>query len=206
MTALSLRAAAVAVLAYLLGSMSGAIIVSRLFCGRDVREMGSGNAGLTNFYRCFGAKWMLPVLLIDLGKGLAAVWCGEKIFAAAGGPALGQALGMLFVILGHMYPVFFRFRGGKGVLTGVGALFMLDWRLALLQLGLFFLVLLLSRYVSLASVLAAGTMPLAAWLRGHETLMLVFLTLCAGMVVYLHRGNISRLLRGCERKFEINKH
>ena len=206
MTALSLRAAAVAVLAYLLGSMSGAIIVSRLFCGRDVREMGSGNAGLTNFYRCFGAKWMLPVLLIDLGKGMAAVWCGEKIFAAAGGPALGQALGMLFVILGHMYPVFFRFRGGKGVLTGVGALFMLDWRLALLQLGLFFLVLLLSRYVSLASVLAAGTMPLAAWLRGHETLMLVFLTLCAGMVVYLHRGNISRLLRGCERKFEINKH
>ena len=206
MTALSLRAAAVAVLAYLLGSMSGAIIVSRLFCGRDVREMGSGNAGLTNFYRCFGAKWMLPVLLIDLGKGMAAVWCGEKIFAAAGGPALGQALGMLFVILGHMYPVFFHFRGGKGVLTGVGALFMLDWRLALLQLGLFFLVLLLSRYVSLASVLAAGTMPLAAWLRGHETLMLVFLALCAGMVVYLHRGNISRLLRGCERKFEINKH
>ena len=206
MTALSLRAAAVAVLAYLLGSMSGAIIVSRLFCGRDVREMGSGNAGLTNFYRCFGAKWMLPVLLIDLGKGMAAVWCGEKIFAAAGGPALGQALGMLFVILGHMYPVFFHFRGGKGVLTGVGALFMLDWRLALLQLGLFFLVLLLSRYVSLASVLAAGTMPLAAWLRGHETLMLVFLTLCAGMVVYLHRGHISRLIRGCERKFEINKH
>ena len=206
MTALSLRAAAVAVLAYLLGSMSGAIIVSSLFCGRDVREMGSGNAGLTNFYRCFGAKWMLPVLLIDLGKGMAAVWCGEKIFAAAGGPALGQALGMLFVILGHMYPVFFHFRGGKGVLTGVGALFMLDWRLALLQLGLFFLVLLLSRYVSLASVLAAGTMPLAAWLRGHETLMLVFLTLCAGMVVYLHRGNISRLIRGCERKFEINKH
>ena len=206
MTALSLRAAAVAVLAYLLGSMSGAIIVSRLFCGRDVREMGSGNAGLTNFYRCFGAKWMLPVLLIDLGKGMAAVWCGEKIFAAAGGPALGQALGMLFVILGHMYPVFFHFRGGKGVLTGVGALFMLDWRLALLQLGLFFLVLLLSRSVSLASVLAAGTMPLAAWLRGHETLMLVFLTLCAGMVVYLHRGNISRLIRGCERKCEINKH
>ena len=189
---------------YLLGGVNGAIIISRLCYGSDVREMGSKNAGLTNFYRCYGKKLVLPVLLTDLGKGMISVLLGEKLLDAAGAELYGGAVGMVFCILGHMFPVYFRFRGGKGVLTGVGALLMLDWRIALVSLGIFLALLLVSHYVSLGSVAAAGLMPLEAWLFGHDLPVILMLLFCGALVVWKHRSNLGRLIRGEENKLKLH--
>ena len=192
-----------ALVSYLLGGINGAIIISRLFYGSDVREKGSRNAGLTNFYRCYGKKLVLPVLLIDLSKGMISVLLGKRLLATAGVSICGGALGLLAGILGHMFPLYFHFRGGKGVLSGVGALLMLDWRIALAAMAVFMLLVAIWHYVSLGSVTAAALLPLEAWLFGHDLPVIMMLLICGFLVVWKHRSNLGRLIRGEESKLKL---
>lgn len=152
----------VLLLGYFLGCLNGSVMVSHFVIRDDVRQHGSGNAGLTNFYRTYGAKYALGVILLDMGKTAAACLIGGVILRyLAGDWQLGVLLGGLGCELGHMFPVFFGFKGGKGILSGGTLVWLLDWRVALISWGLFVLLWLLTKYVSLGSLAAAVSMPVS---------------------------------------------
>ena len=185
--------------AYLLGSLSFAIIVCKLTLGRDIRDYGSGNAGLTNAYRTMGGAKTLLVLLGDLAKAAAAL--------AIGGALLGQGGKLLagaFVILGHVYPAYFGFRGGKGVLVGAMTLLLFDWRIFLIALGLFIVAVAVTRWVSLGSILGAISFPFTMYYFYRSPLYTVVAVVLSGAVIYLHRSNIKRILAGKENKFTLH--
>ena len=136
--------AIIAVCAYLLGSLSFAIIVSKVTLGKDIRNYGSGNAGLTNFYRTYGAKYALLVIACDMGKTVAACLLGSFFFRCLGWDGtLGTLLAGLGCELGHIFPVFYGFRGGKGILSGGTLVLLLNWRVAAVTWALFLLLWLL---------------------------------------------------------------
>ena len=193
----------VVLLGYFLGCLNGSVLVSHFIIRDDVRQHGSGNAGLTNFYRTYGAKYALGVILLDMGKTVAACLIGGVILNyLAGDWTLGVLLGGLGSELGHMFPVFFGFKGGKGILSGAVLVWLLNWRVALIAWGLFAALWLLTRYVSLGSVSAAVSMPISTWFFcGHSLLYTVLGAVIAALVVWCHRDNIRRLLKGQERKF-----
>ena len=182
-------------LAYLLGSLSFAILLSRLAGGPDPRASGSGNPGATNMLRVAGKKLAILTLLGDLGKGLLPVLVADLL-------GLGiqqQAWIGLAAVVGHLYPVYFRFRGGKGVATAAGMLLGLYAPAALLALGAWALVFFLTRTSSLASLIATPlTLPLLAWQQPGALLPMCVLT---GLIVWRHRGNLRDLLGGRERHF-----
>lgn len=190
-------------LGYFLGCLNGSVMVSHFIIRDDVRQHGSGNAGLTNFYRTYGAKYALGVILFDMGKTVIACLLGGFLLKnAMQGWTLGVLIGGLGCELGHMFPVFFGFKGGKGILSGGTLVWLLDWRVALIAWGLFAALWLATKYVSLGSVSAAVSMPVATWLFcGHSPVYTVLAVVIAGLVVWCHRENIQRLVRGEERKF-----
>ena len=190
-------------LGYFLGCLNGSVMVSHFVIRDDVRQHGSGNAGLTNFYRTYGAKYALGVILFDMGKTVVACLLGGAMFNHLFGDwALGVLLGGLGCELGHMFPVFFGFKGGKGILSGGTLVWLLNWRVALIAWVLFAALWLLTRYVSLGSVSAAASMPISTWFFcGHSLLYTVLGAVIAALVVWCHRDNIRRLLKGQERKF-----
>ena len=190
-------------LGYFLGCLNGSVMVSHFVIRDDVRQHGSGNAGLTNFYRTYGAKYALGVILFDMGKTVVACLIGGAAFRMLCGDwQLGVLLGGLGCELGHMFPVFFGFKGGKGILSGGTLVWLLNWRVALIAWGLFAALWLLTRYVSLGSVSAAASMPISTWFFcGHNPLYTVLGAVIAALVVWCHRDNIRRLLKGQERKF-----
>ena len=190
-------------LGYFLGCLNGSVMISHFVIRDDVRQHGSGNAGLTNFYRTYGAKYAVGVILIDMGKTVVACLLGGAMFNHLFGDwALGVLLGGLGCELGHMFPVFFGFKGGKGILSGGTLVWLLNWRVALIAWGLFAALWLLTRYVSLGSVSAAVSMPISTWFFcGHSLLYTVLGAVIAALVVWCHRDNIRRLLKGQERKF-----
>lgn len=192
---------AAALAAYLLGGLNGAIVTSGLFYHDDIRRYGSGNAGLTNFYRTYGAKRIWLVLFIDVGKAVLAVLFGALVFPNS----FGRFVSGFFCMLGHLFPVYYRFKGGKGVLCSAVVLLMLDWRIALACWGTFFILVLATRFVSLGSVCAAAVFPVMTALtyRGEAELSVISL-LMAGLVIWAHRANISRLLNGTESKFHLH--
>lgn len=197
---------AAVVSAYLLGCVNGSILVSKCLFRDDIRTHGSGNAGLTNFYRTFGIKGVVGVLACDILKAVLAVALGGFLFGHfLGLPMIGKLVATIFVLLGHMYPVTFGFRGGKGVLSGVSALMVIDWRVALIALGVFFVIVLLTRYVSLGSVCAAPTFLICLWLFYHNVTFEWLGAVSAGLMVFAHRGNIRRLLNGTESKFSLHR-
>jgi glycerol-3-phosphate acyltransferase PlsY len=199
------------ILAYLLGSIPTAVWVGRIFYGIDIRTQGSGNAGATNTIRVLGLKAGLPVMVVDVFKGWLAVYIANFFYTGwAGFPDLIDFKIMLAVaaVVGHVFPVYVGFRGGKGIATllGVGiALFPLGSLIAIL---VFALTLVLSSYVSLGSILAAVTFPFVEILiLGHNdypSLMLLSI-LVAVFVPITHRKNIGRLMRGEESKFKVKK-
>lgn len=190
-------------LGYLLGCLNGSVMVSHFIIRDDVRQHGSGNAGLTNFYRTYGARYALGVILFDMGKTvLACLLGGFLLYHTCGDHTLGLLLGGLGCELGHMFPVFFGFKGGKGILSGGTLVWLLDWRMALIAWGLFAVLWLATRYVSLGSVSAAVSMPVSTWFFcGHSVLYTTLAAVIAALVVWCHRENIRRLLRGEERRF-----
>ena len=190
-------------LGYFLGCLNGSVMVSHFVIKDDVRQHGSGNAGLTNFYRTYGAKYALGVILFDMGKTVIACLLGGFLLRhGLGDWTLGVLIGGLGCELGHMFPVFFGFKGGKGILSGGTLVWLLDWRVALIAWGLFAALWLATKYVSLGSVSAAVSMPIATWFFcGHSTLYTALAAVIAALVVWCHRENIRRLVRGEERKF-----
>lgn len=197
-------AAVVVLVSYFLGCINGSVMVSHFIIRDDVRAHGSGNAGLTNFYRTYGAKYALLVIAIDMGKTLIAALIGGFMMRhAAHDWMLGVLLGGLGCELGHIFPVFFGFKGGKGILSGGVLVLMMDWRVALVAWGLFLLLWLLTRYVSLGSIFASASMPFSAWaVFGPNWLYLLLCAAMAALVVWCHRENIRRLLHGQEHKFK----
>lgn len=197
---------ATVVVSYFLGCGNGSILISKYVFHDDIRTHGSGNAGLTNFYRTFGTKSVAGVLLFDILKAMLAVLLGWYLFGHfLGLPMLGKLIATAFVLLGHMYPVTFEFHGGKGILSGVSALILIDWRIALIALGVFFVLAFATRYVSLGSIGAVVTFLVCMWPFYHD---LVYMGISAGiaaLMIYAHRSNIFRLLHGVENKFTLHR-
>ena len=206
--------ALVALVSYLIGSVSFAVIVSRVGAQDDVRRHGSGNAGMTNILRNYGKKMAALTAIGDFGKGVVAVALGRLLFPLLAGEAAalvdaGYVAGF-FVILGHLFPLYFGFRGGKGVLTGLGVLLMLDPVVFAILLVLLLPVVFLVRIVSLASVLGYALFPVFTvvvhWLRGDPFLFKLCFAVCiAAIGIFMHRSNIRRLLNGTEYRFGQKK-
>ena len=194
-----------AVIAYLLGNLNGAVIISHLVAHEDVRSKGSGNAGLTNFTRNYGASASVFVILIDVGKALAACLVGGLLLKRFGHYIDGVALGGLFVIVGHDFPALLGFKGGKGILSGVTVALMLDWRIGLFVFGIFLVAYLLTKYVSLGSVLSSGSFGfIYAWVHwGENRFPILVGFFLSALIVWMHRGNIVRLVKGEERKTNL---
>lgn len=188
---------------YLLGCFNGSVMTSHFIIRDDVRQHGSGNAGLTNFYRTYGARYALCVIVCDMGKTVLACLIGGYLMHwVVGDWTLGLLIAGIGCELGHMFPVFFGLRGGKGILSGGVLVLLLDWRVALIAWGLFAVLWLTTRYVSLGSIAATASMPVSVFLlMGHNWLYTVLSAAIAALVIWCHRGNIQRLLTGTEKKF-----
>ena len=191
-----------AAIAYLCGCFNGAVIVSKYILRDDIRTHGSGNAGLTNFYRTFGGPLTLAVILTDALKAVAALLIGGMLL----GGTFGQYWAALFCLLGHMFPCMFHFKGGKGILSGGTIALMIDWRIALVVWGGFLLLVLLTKYVSLGSIWAGASFPFTSWFCYPDPPAVIVLAFVTGaLVVWQHRANIGRLLSGTENKFHLHK-
>ena len=196
----------IAVIAYFCGCFNGAVIVSKYILRDDVRKHGSGNAGLTNFYRTFGGPLTLVVILTDVLKAVVALWIAADIVNS---PSLAVVLAKywagLWCLLGHMFPCMFHFKGGKGILSGGAIAIMIDWRIALVVWGGFLILAVLTRYVSLGSCWAGASFPFATWFVYHNVVITVLGAVIGCLILYMHRGNIKRLLTGTENKFSLHK-
>ena len=201
-----------AVVAYLLGSINSAVIVSRLLDHDDIRKYGSGNAGMTNILRIYGKKQAALVVVGDFGKGILGVLFARLLFGWAGVTVMdGGYVGALFVLLGHLFPIFFGFRGGKGVLTSAGIMLVLNPVVFIILVPAIVIMMLLTRIVSLGSITAAVLYPILTYavqtMRGRPAMIdTLFAVLMAVIVIYMHRENIRRLLNGTESRFGQPKH
>lgn len=195
-----------ALTAYLLGNLNGAVCVSALIAHDDVRSHGSGNAGLTNFIRNYGTASAALVIAIDAGKAAVACWACGMMLQPYGYGFEGLALGGACVMLGHVYPALLGFKGGKGILSGCIVAFIIDWRIGAIILALFALVYLATKYVSLASVLAALTFGVCFCLFHNQNLLVMLGGIfMSSLCLFAHRGNIVRLLQGKESKTDLFK-
>lgn len=216
----------IGIIAYLLGSVNSSIIVGK-FYKIDIREHGSGNAGLTNTLRTLGKKAAAFVLIGDVLKGVLAILIarllaptlvvntfnmnGHIIAVEKQFTDLAMQIAGILVILGHIFPVFYKFKGGKGVLTSITVIMMVSWQVGLACLLVFVVVVALTRYVSLGSVLAAFSFPFLIVAMDQYTEMmqdfswLIFAVILATLVIFMHRGNIARLYNNTERKLGEKK-
>ncbi len=193
------------VLSYFLGNINGAIVASKLL-GDDVRTHGSGNAGLTNFIRSYGAGKSAMVIGIDAGKAVIACLLGGFLMRSYAGFQTGAAMGGAAVMLGHTLPVLLDFRGGKGILSGLFIAIVVDWRIALMILAVFAAAYFATGYVSLGSVLAAITFGIGFAVLHHDNLTVMFCGIFMGVIAtVMHWQNIVRLLKGEERKTNLFK-
>lgn len=185
-----------ALIAYLLGSLNFAVIISKFKFHDDVRKHGSGNAGMTNMLRTYGKVPALMTFIGDALKAFIAVFVGLLLFGETGSYLAG-----LFVIIGHVYPVFCNFKGGKGVVTAIITILFLQPLVALMVIVIFALTVLVSRYISLGSIIAAAFYPMLvyAFVPGAG-LRVVYAFVIAVFIIWLHRGNIMRLKEGTENK------
>jgi len=208
-----------AIPAYLLGSANGAIIASKYLYRKDIRNFGSGNPGLTNFYRVFGKGGTLLVIFIDAFKTLAPVIIGGWLFGRFtdlelsniwflgrffGVSLFGQTIAGFFVMLGHCFPVFYKFRGGKGVMALGAILIILDWRIAIISWGTFIIMTAMTRFVSLGAMIGATTFPvvqLILRLGGFWEIIVSFM--CVALLIARHSPNIKRLIIGEESRFSF---
>jgi glycerol-3-phosphate acyltransferase PlsY len=199
---------AVALLSYLLGSIPFGYILVRLFLKQDIRATGSGNIGATNVARS-GAKMLAATtLLLDIAKGTAAVWITQKLISpdSTGDVLALAAFAGLFVVLGHCFTMWLRFRGGKGVATALGVFLILTPKGAAVALAVFLVVVFITRYISLGSIVAAISLPIATYFsHGMSLRALGFLSAICLVVIVKHHQNIGRLIAGTESKFGAKK-
>jgi acyl phosphate:glycerol-3-phosphate acyltransferase len=193
---------AIPLVAYFLGAIPFSYLITRWKTGGDIRNMGSGNVGATNVLRTSGKLSGLAALILDVGKGVAAVYLGR----ALGGDEIWGAVAGLFAIIGHSFPVFLKFRGGKSVATGGGAFLVLCPFGILSAIAVFIVMLLIFRIVSLGSITASASFPLFAWLYGAERGIVILGAISALWIIFRHWENVVRLLRRTERKMGQREH
>ena len=201
------------VVSYLMGSVPTSLLAGRLLKGIDIRQHGSGNAGATNTFRVLGWKAGLVVLLIDMAKGLIpTVWVAQAAGSTLGGePMLYQIACGLAAVFGHIWTIFAGFKGGKGVGTGAGMIIGLAPVPVLICIVVFALVVGVTRYVSLGSILASITLPIVVWTQklmlgmAVSTPLLVLSVFIPALIIFTHRSNVGRLLRGEESKIQFKK-
>ena len=192
----------IAVTGYMLGNLNGAVMISSLYAKEDVRKHGSGNAGLTNYIRNYGAGTGMLVILIDGLKAIVACLVGKLILP--NDPLLGGTIGGFAVMLGHIFPAMLGFKGGKGILSGFCVAMSLDWRIGMTILGMFLLFYLATQYVSLGSVMGAVGFAIAFPFFHHDHIPVAVMGFLMGaLAVFMHRGNIVRLVKGRERKTNL---
>lgn len=199
----------IAAIAYFCGCFNGAVIVSKYILRDDIRNYGSGNAGLTNFYRTFGGFLTLVVILCDVLKAIIAIWAGmllarQMVVDDAVVVNLAKYWAGMWCLLGHMFPCMFHFKGGKGILSGGTIAIMIDWRIALVVWGGFLVLAVVTRYVSLGSCWAGASFPFATWFVYQDAVLLILSIIIGGLILYMHRANIHRLLTGTENKFSLH--
>ena len=205
----------VAILAYLLGSISFSVIISKRMAGFDVREKGSGNAGSTNVLRTVGKKAAIITLICDILKGVVAILIAllaGRIIQGLDNALLVQIAGV-FVILGHTFPVFFRFKGGKGIATSLGVLLIINWQIGLICLVFALILMILTRRVSIGSIATAILFPVLVLFINQNYIVaestnwsyLIFSIIVALFVIFNHRSNIKRILNGTESKISLKK-
>lgn len=197
-----------AAIAYLLGSIPFGYLLVLVFRKEDIRQTGSGNIGATNVIRS-GSRWLgILTLLLDLGKGYVAVEIARHL--TTGAHAIDTAsIGALFAVVGHVFPIWLRGKGGKGVATALGVFLAMAPLAALSALGVFIVVTFLTRYVSLASIVAAASFPVWVWVAarfldihyGHGAIFIASTILVPAVILIKHEKNIQRLLRGTEFRF-----
>ena len=204
---------------YLLGSILFGVLISKVLYNDDVRSHGSGNAGMTNVLRTYGKLAAVLTTLGDVGKSVAAVRLGRLLFTALLGgqtaldPVCGAYLAAIFCMIGHSRPLFFGFKGGKGVLVGAGAALAIEPLVCAVLLGIFLVEFAITRIVSLGSIIIAALYPVATLIHllahGADAATVAFSTVCcaimAAMVIWLHRSNIERLKNGTEYRFGEKK-
>lgn len=200
----------IAAVAYLLGSIPFGLILVRVVRGEDVRQSGSGNIGATNVARTGGAKLGVATLVLDALKGYAGVAFANAVShrGASMDVGLAAALAALGAILGHVFPVWLKFRGGKGVATAVGAFIGLAPRAVLVVLAIFLIIVVISRYVSLGSVVASAVFPILAYFlyRGTSTIADLLVMFAASLlIIFKHKANMRRLLNGTENRLQFHK-
>lgn len=189
---------------YLLGNLNGAVVTSKLVAHEDVRDHGSGNAGLTNFIRNYGAGKALLVIVLDGGKAVLGCLIGGLLLKSRGMFSEGMAIGGAAVMLGHVFPALMQFKGGKGILCGAFIALVIDWRIGVLILAVFACVYFLTQYVSLGSVLAAVAFGVGFVVFHPDNTIVMGCGLFMGaLAVFMHRENIVRLIRGQERKTNL---
>ena len=202
---------AVAVISYLIGSINFSILISKAISGKDIRESGSGNAGATNMLRTHGKKMGVLTLLLDVLKGIVAI-----IIAMIVDKNIGANTGILSyiagvcVILGHNFPIYFGFKGGKGVATSLGVVLMLDWKVGLIVAVCAIAIMAITRYVSLGSILGGAAyivveMVKAIVTKNYNIVQLVCVVIIGGLLIARHHANIKRLLSGTENKLSFGK-
>ncbi|MFR1672947.1 MAG: glycerol-3-phosphate 1-O-acyltransferase PlsY [Candidatus Gastranaerophilaceae bacterium] len=191
---------AVVISAYLIGSIPTGYIIVKSFTGQDIRTIGSGSTGATNVKRVMGKKWFFITLLLDAFKGALPVILA-KIFATAfTGIGLLPVLAAVAVILGHSKSIFLKFTGGKSVASGVGTILALNWQVGLIIAAIWAVVTFVSRYVSLGSIVALAISPVLMYFFHQPSAYIAYCALGAVYIIYLHRSNIVRLIKGEENK------
>ncbi len=206
-------AVAAALIGYLLGSINSAVLLSKILYKSDVRTQGSKNAGMTNMQRVFGKKAAAFTFIGDFGKGMIAVLAGLFMFKFAGlDRTTGACISGGFAVIGHNWPVYFGFRGGKGVLTTFSVMLIIMPLPALISFCLFVAAVLITKYVSLGSILAAALLPVTVYFLGDRLMLqggaspAFFLALAAAvLIIARHHANIARLIKGTESKLNIHK-
>lgn len=197
---------AVAAVSYFLGCCNSSIVISKYVLKDDVRKYGSGNAGLTNFYRVYGKKNVIWVILLDVLKAVVSCLIGGAVLGFfLGWPVLGKYIAGFFCMLGHVFPCMFEFKGGKGVLSGGAIALMLDWRIALAVWGVFLVLVAFSKMVSLGSMGAAIVFPLMTWLVYRNPVLLVLSVCISVLICWRHKDNAKRIAHGEENKLEFHK-
>ena len=193
----------VLVAGYLLGSISTGVVISKTLAKTDIRTQGSGNAGTTNMLRILGRKMALFTFIGDMLKGILSVLIGKWLV----GGDLGGVLGVVGAVLGHYYPLYFGFKGGKGIATGFGSLLFVFPVHALLALALFIVLVGMTHYVSVGSIAAAFALPVLLFItHGSSELTVCIITACVGAsVIWRHRANIQRLMNHTESKLDFSK-
>ena len=200
----------VSVIGYLLGSINGAIVISKLFYKQDIREYGSKNAGMTNMLRVYGKKAAIGTILIDFTKGMAAVFIARFLFRGYNLNFDPANIIAIFAIIGHIFPIYFGFKGGKGILVALGMITIMNPWAMLFMLLTFIPLCFFTKIVSFSSIMGAAIYPFLTWFfrfySGKPMLIDTVLSfILSGMIIFMHRANIKRLLKGTEPKFGEKK-